>query len=219
MSDIFISYASEDFSRVRLLADALSDYGWSVWWDRQIPAGKTFDQLIADALADAQCVVVVWSRHSVASSWVREEADEGRKRGVLIPVLIDKVSPPFGFGRIHAASLTEWDGGQDSEAFQRLAADIAGLINPPPGRTPPPRPIVPITPELPAGASPPVIPGPESRPARRFSFQRTDEQTVRGARPGGRTSFLGSSPIARAALAGMTGSLLHPHPTGTLASE
>jgi hypothetical protein len=172
VSDIFISYAREDHARVQLLADALSGYGWSVWWDQRIPAGKTFDQFIADALADAQCVVVVWSRHSVASSWVREEADEGRKRGVLIPVLIDKVSPPLGFGRIHAASLTEWDGDQDSEAFQRLAADIAGLIDPPPGRTPPPRPIVPITPELPAGTSPPVIPGPESRPARRFSFQR-----------------------------------------------
>ena len=101
-------------------------------------AGKTFDQVIAEALADARCVVVVWSRDSVASSWVREEADEGRKRGVLIPVLIDQVKPPLGFGRIHAASLTEWDGGQDSEAFQKLAADIAGLIDPPPGRTPAP---------------------------------------------------------------------------------
>ena len=67
MSDIFISYASEDFSRVRLLADALSGYGWSVWWDRQIPAGRTFDQVIAGALADARCVVVVWSR----DRWLR----------------------------------------------------------------------------------------------------------------------------------------------------
>jgi hypothetical protein len=36
VSDIFISYASEDRSRVRPLADALSGHGWSVWWDRQI---------------------------------------------------------------------------------------------------------------------------------------------------------------------------------------
>ena len=112
MSDIFISYASEDRSRVRLLADALSGYGWSVWWDRQIPAGRTFDEVITEALDAARCVVVVWSRDSVASSWVREEADEGRKRGVLIPVLIDQISPPLGFGRIHAASMTEWDGGR-----------------------------------------------------------------------------------------------------------
>ena len=35
---------------------------------------------------------------------------------MLIPVLIDQVKPPLGFGLIHAASLIEWDGGQSSEA-------------------------------------------------------------------------------------------------------
>ena len=170
MSDIFISYASEDRSRVRLLADALSGYGWSVWWDREIPAGRTFDQVITEALDDARCVVVVWSRDSVASSWVREEADEGRKRGVLIPVLIDQISPPLGFGRIHAASMTEWDGGQEAEAFQKLAADVARVIGAPPGRSPTPHPIAPVPPRGPAGAAQPVMPRPEIRPAPRFSF-------------------------------------------------
>ena len=34
MSHIFLSYASEDRERVRPLAEALSQQGWSVWWDR-----------------------------------------------------------------------------------------------------------------------------------------------------------------------------------------
>ena len=76
-------------------------------------------------------MVVVWSRDSVASSWVREEADEGRKRGVLIPVLIDEVSPPLGFGRIQAARMIEWDGAPESEAFQKLAADVTAVIGAP----------------------------------------------------------------------------------------
>ena len=160
MSDIFISYASEDRSRVRLLADALSGYGWSVWWDRQIPAGRTFDEVITEALDAARCVVVVWSRDSVASSWVREEADEGRKRGVLIPVLIDQISPPLGFGRIHAASMTEWDGGQEAEVFQKLAADVARVIGAPPGGSPGAQPIAPVPPRGPAGAARPVMPRP-----------------------------------------------------------
>jgi TIR domain-containing protein len=90
MADIFISYAREDRTRVRSLAIALSAHGWSVWWDPEIQAGKRFSQVIADALARARCVVVVWSHQSIASDWVREEADEGRRRGILIPVLIDR---------------------------------------------------------------------------------------------------------------------------------
>jgi hypothetical protein len=84
--------------------------------------------VIAEALASARCVVVVWSRDSVGSSWVREEADEGRKRGVLIPVLIDEVNPPLGFGRIQAARMIEWDRAPESEAFQKLAADVTAVI-------------------------------------------------------------------------------------------
>src|SRR5262245_26006322 len=103
MADIFISYARKDRARVRPLADALSAQGWSVWWDRQIPAGRTFDQVIAEALGSARCVVVVWSKESVASNWVREEAEEGRRREILIPVLFDNARPPLGFGRIQAA--------------------------------------------------------------------------------------------------------------------
>ena len=46
MSDIFISYANADRSRTEPLAKALEAQGWSVWWDRAIPPGKTFDQVI-----------------------------------------------------------------------------------------------------------------------------------------------------------------------------
>jgi hypothetical protein len=132
VSDIFISYASKDRLRVRTLADALVAQGWSVWWDRQIPAGQTFDHVIAEALASARCIVVLWSRQSINSNWVREEAEEGRKRGILIPVLIDNVLPPLGFGRIQAADLLHWDGTKTSEAFQKLAIDITAILGPPP---------------------------------------------------------------------------------------
>ena len=77
MSEIFISYASEDRARAQMLADALSARGWSVWWDRKIPLGKSYDEVIEKALAQAKCVIVLWSAVSVASEWVRNEATEG----------------------------------------------------------------------------------------------------------------------------------------------
>jgi hypothetical protein len=134
MPDVFISYASEDRTRVRSLADALSAHGWSVWWDREIRAGKRFAQVIADALASARCVVVVWSQNSITSDWVREEAEEGRRRGILIPVIIDEARPPLGFGAIQAVELRGWDGSASAEPFQRLIADMAEILGPPSGQ-------------------------------------------------------------------------------------
>lgn len=76
MSDVFISYAREDRSKARELANALEQHGWSVWWDQRIPPGKTFDRMIQDQLDAAQCGIVLWSRHAVESEWVRLEAEE-----------------------------------------------------------------------------------------------------------------------------------------------
>jgi TIR domain len=44
LSDIFISYAREDLRRAKQLAEALKAQGWSVFWDRTIPAGKSWQR-------------------------------------------------------------------------------------------------------------------------------------------------------------------------------
>ena len=128
MADIFISYSREDRERAHDLANALERTGWSVWWDRIIPAGRTFDEVIEEAIDAAKCVVVVWSEISVKSRWVRTEAEEGAHRGILVPVLIDDVRIPLAFRRIQAADLTDWDGSGTSPAFQRLVADIKTVL-------------------------------------------------------------------------------------------
>jgi hypothetical protein len=46
MRDVFISYAKPDRDRAAELATALEAHGWSVWWDRKIPPGRTFDDVI-----------------------------------------------------------------------------------------------------------------------------------------------------------------------------
>jgi hypothetical protein len=81
MADIFISYANEDRETVARLARFLESVGWSVWWDRRIPAGRTWRSVLQEALRDMRCMIALWSRDSVESSWVAEEAEEARKLG------------------------------------------------------------------------------------------------------------------------------------------
>jgi hypothetical protein len=131
MSDIFISYARHDRPRAEVIAHALEAHGWSVWWDWNIPAGKTFRQVIQEQLDKAHCVIVLWSATSITRKWVIEEASEGEERGILVPVLIEKVRPPLGFRSIQAADLTGWNGETTAPAFQRLRLDIEDLIGAP----------------------------------------------------------------------------------------
>lgn len=131
MSDIFISYANEDLHRIQSLVEALEAQGWSVFWDRTIPSGKTWREFIGKGLRDARCIVVAWSKTSIDSVWVQEEADEGRERGILHPVLIDDVKPPLGFRAIQAAKLAGWNFTDPSPEFKRFLRDLENIIGPP----------------------------------------------------------------------------------------
>jgi formylglycine-generating enzyme required for sulfatase activity len=126
--DVFLSYAREDEVRARELATALEERRLSVFWDREIPPGQTWHSYIGEALANARCVVVAWSRHSVVSQWVLEEASEGRDRRVLVPVLFEAVPPPFGFRAIQAASLVDWRPGRPSPAFHGLLRAVQRIV-------------------------------------------------------------------------------------------
>jgi hypothetical protein len=128
VSDIFLSYAREDLPRVKPVVDALEARGWSVWWDRTIPPGKTWDEVIETALSEARCVIVLWSRDSVQSDWVRTEADEGKHRGILVPALLDTVNIPLAFKRIQAANLVDWQGKLPHAGFDEFARAVEGVL-------------------------------------------------------------------------------------------
>ncbi len=110
MADIFISYKKEDAGRVVRIVEGLRTEGFSVWWDHGIAPGSQWDQTIQTELNAAKCVVAIWSELSVSAPWVKEEAGVGKSRGALVPVRIDEVNPPLGFGLIQAADLFDWDG-------------------------------------------------------------------------------------------------------------
>ena len=131
MSDIFISYSKEDRGKAKDIAEALKQQGYSVWWDRSIPPGKTFATVIEDALDAAKCVIVLWSKTSVSSKWVNIEASEGDRGGILIPVLIDDAKIPLAFRRIQAADLRDWEGKLSHFGFDNLLKAVAGILGRP----------------------------------------------------------------------------------------
>lgn len=173
MSDIFISYKREDRARAESFAHAFEQEGWSVFWDRDILPGKAFDLFLSEELAVARCIVVLWSVRSVGSDWVKEEAQRGASRNILVPVLIDEVSPPLGFGRIEAAELHYWDGDTSDREYQNLIRAIRALVEqhsrPEPSTTPVPAPTAEALPPNLASTkkSPPAGP----RHARRIKTQ------------------------------------------------
>ncbi len=153
MTDIFVSYAREDAARIQPLIAGLERRGWSVFWDRRIPAGETWRSYIGTALEEARCVLVAWSRDSTGSSWVSEEAEDAKQRGVLVPVLLDDVAPPRGFREIQTADLRRWTPGEASPEFDQLADDIGRLLARGRSKSPP------DTPRTPPPASAPPRPG------------------------------------------------------------
>ncbi len=124
MSDIFLSYSRDDRTRVAPLVDYLTSNGWDVWWDREIHPGQGFEESIDQQIQAARCIVVVWSKLSIDSRWVKNEALEGLDRNILVPILIDQVRVPVAFKQTLAADFTSWPDDVDDHEFQSFISAI-----------------------------------------------------------------------------------------------
>lgn len=99
---IFVSYASQDKQRATALAARLESYGHIVFIDDKLRSGSDFSMVIGNQIDQADVVVVLWTKNSISSRWVLDEAERGRHK--LKPVRFG-VKPPLGFGAIHAPNL------------------------------------------------------------------------------------------------------------------
>jgi hypothetical protein len=128
--DIFISYKREDVALVKVIAKELTNYGWNVWWDHNIPVGKDYDTVILDALSNARSVLVIWSEKSINSRNVKDEANVGLERGVLIPILVGNIKAPIGFRMIQALKWNQNDQ-VEAEELDDLIYQVKLLIGEP----------------------------------------------------------------------------------------
>ncbi len=130
MHEIFLSYSRRDSDTVQALAKALSERGLVVWIDRSgIEEGDAYDTQIEDAIAQTRVVIVLWSKNSVKSQWVRAEAAYALGKHKLLPISIDRTDPPLQFLHIQTIDFDGWQGGSDGEAFARLLAALSKRLD------------------------------------------------------------------------------------------
>lgn len=122
--DIFLSYNREDVARAKQFADGFKAEGFDVWWDAHLRSGEAYDKVTEDALKSAGAVVVLWSKRSVESRWVRAEATLADRRKTLMPAMIEQCERPIMFELTQTAELSHWHGDRKDQAWRTFVEDL-----------------------------------------------------------------------------------------------
>ncbi len=124
MIDVFISYKREERPKAQAIAQLLADRGYSIWWDIDLLPGDRFSQEITEIIQKATTAIVLWSKLSVESDFVVDEASLARDRDILIPVKLDDCNVPIGFRSLHTLDLQEWDGNPNDSSLELLISAV-----------------------------------------------------------------------------------------------
>jgi hypothetical protein len=144
MGQIFLSYSSEDKSQIETFADNLRLNGYDVWWDQEIPIGKSYAEVLENKIRSADCVIVVWTARSVQSQWVKNEATIAERLGKIVPVMMEEIELPLAFMHLETALLfKDFESNQQIE-HELLYSAINRCIGKPDHKTTFPPPPIPI---------------------------------------------------------------------------
>ena len=72
---MFLSYSSKDGAEIEKLDGDLDAKHFSVWWDRGLIAGQPYRDVLHRRIETVKAVVVLWTENSIASKWVKAEAN------------------------------------------------------------------------------------------------------------------------------------------------
>ncbi len=128
MPDIFLSYNREDQAAARLFAEAFAREDLDVWWDAELRSGDAYDEVTETALKTAKAVVVLWSRKSAVSRWVRAEATLADRCRKLLPAMIEPCERPIMFELTQTADLSSWRGEAADAAWLAFLADAKRFV-------------------------------------------------------------------------------------------
>jgi hypothetical protein len=131
MTDVFISYKREQRELVFRINERLRDLKLNTWFDGSLESGASFSQQITRRVKEAGAVVVCWSPGATRSDWVVAEAQEGHRRRVLCPVLVENCDAdqiPLPFNALHTLDLREWDGSSSHPSWQLLVDALSKIL-------------------------------------------------------------------------------------------
>jgi hypothetical protein len=122
---MFLSYAHQDIGRAQTLAQLLEANGLTVRWDRRMVADDKINDVIDEELEKAKGIIVLWSRISIKSDWVRGEASTAQELGKLIPIKIEDCKLPIQYRGFHTPEVYK---GEDE--LQKLAKILSDKFSP-----------------------------------------------------------------------------------------
>jgi hypothetical protein len=131
MADVFISYKHEEKERIRVIADALGDLKLSIWFDREIPAGESYETVIKRELTNARAVLVCWSKAAAESPWVKAEASRALAKGKLVPCFLEACEVPMGFEFTQTEDVSDWNGELEHLGWRKTVDAIGKLVQRP----------------------------------------------------------------------------------------
>jgi TolB-like protein len=126
--DIFLSYTREDQATAQRFAEGFEAQGFKVWWDVTLRSGEAYDTVTEEALRTAKAVVVLWSKKSVTSRWVRAEATLADRNRTLVPATIEPCERPIMFELTQTADLSRWTGDVKDLAWRGFLADVRRFV-------------------------------------------------------------------------------------------
>ncbi|WP_161494845.1 toll/interleukin-1 receptor domain-containing protein [Bradyrhizobium canariense] len=115
MPDVCILYARRDARRQAKTLAELVSRNWSVWWDGKLDAGD-YRREIHRQISLAGCVVPIWSALAEFSDVLHDELSLAEKLGTpILPLRIQEVAAPLGFGNRQTTDAIGWTG-EDASA-------------------------------------------------------------------------------------------------------
>ena len=85
--DVFVSYRNSENELASAIVSELRRVGYKVFWDRDIPPGKVWDNVLDAALDAAKHVIVVWTSGALSSPFILAEAKRAQHHSKYIGII------------------------------------------------------------------------------------------------------------------------------------